>query len=104
MSYLQTWWEYLTGKAKGEQGIWEIIPRLFTSTEIRESQLIKDRDIRIVIDLEGLFDETSLVGFMKAYLWWPIKDKAELPDLGELEEIALSGQWWHEQGNKVLIH
>ncbi len=104
MGYLQTWCEYFTGKVRGEQGIWEILPGLFQSTEIRKPDVIKAHDIRVVIDLEGNFDESALSGFLKAYLWWPIEDKAELPDLEELKEIATHAWWWHNEGNKVLIH
>ena len=103
MGYLSTWWEYLIGKAKGEQRIWEIAPGLFTASEIREPSVLKAKDIKVVIDLEGSFDE-GVADFLTAYLYWPIEDKAELPDLTTLENVATFALWMWNNGTKVLIH
>lgn len=81
-------WEYLTNKAKGKQVLYEIIPNLYQSSEIRDSKKILISGINVVIDLAGGLDPEPLINGLIFYLYWPIKDIPALPNLIQLKQVS----------------
>jgi len=84
----------------------EIVPGLYQSSAIRwprDKVKVKSLGIDVVIDLQGRFD-TSM-SWLKAYLYWPIEDKAYLPHLWDLGAVAEWGarMLW-VNGHSVLTH
>lgn len=104
MGYLRSWIEYLKGEVKGEQPLFEIAPRLYQSPRIRKSQIVKDAGIKVVIDLEGSFDDREISDFLAFYLYWPIRDVSELPDLHQLQMVSAFAEDCLLKGFKVLVH
>lgn len=97
-SYLWQWFHGIE--------IVEIVPGLYQSSSIRwpwDKKKIENLGIEVVIDLSGRFD-TSMP-WLKAYLYWPIKDEPQLPHSGELWTVS---RWGAEMlwslGYKVLTH
>lgn len=88
MSYFITWLEYLKGKIKGETILYQIVPNLYQSPEIRNSEKVLDAGINVVVDLAGGLDPESLADGLTYYLYWPIRDEAKLPDLYDLRRVA----------------
>lgn len=87
-----------------EQGIWPIQPGLFILNSIRDPDAIEAQGINVMVDLEGWFDDRRLGRFLKRYVWWPIKDIPELPNLWELDEHAKEAHKWWQAGYFVGIH
>ena len=105
MGYIRSWRiEYLKGEATGEQPLFEIAPRLYQSPRIRKPQIVRDAGIKVVIDLEGSFDDREISDFLAFYLYWPIRDVPELPDLHQLGMVAAFAEDCRLKENKVLVH
>ena len=45
--------ENLVSKVAGDKVLYEILPGLYQSGEIKEPKIIKDNGIQVVVDLEG---------------------------------------------------
>lgn len=89
----------------GEFSYNEILPGLFQSGSFDDPKKIIDLKIDVVIDLEGGFDKIAKP--IVSYLYWPISDKPELPDLDELKAIASYGlACWKKkpQPLRLLVH
>ena len=83
----------------------EIVPGLFQSSAIRwpwDKEKVKALGINVVIDLSGQFDPS--MKWLKAYLYWPIKDMPRLPNLRLLDEVARFCLRMSACELKVLIH
>jgi len=83
----------------------EILPGLFQSGSFDDPKKVIDLKIDVVIDLEGSFD--PFVTPLSSYLYWPISDKPELPDVDELKAVASYGlACWKKkpQPLRVLVH
>lgn len=98
-AYLRQWFHGIE--------IVEIVPGLYQSSAIRwpwDKSKVKALGIDVVIDLQGRFD-TSMP-WLKAYLYWPIKDEPKLPYLLELDDVATWGMrmWDANWRRKVLVH
>ena len=101
-AYLRQWFHGIE--------IVEIVPGLFQSSSIRwpwDKSKVKALGINVVIDLQGRFD-TSMP-WLKAYLYWPIKDEPYLPNLQVLDDVATWGmRMWQmrawDANWKVLVH
>lgn len=99
---------YIRQWVKGIE-IVEIVPGLFQSSAIRwpwDKAKVKALGIGAVIDLSGGFDPHMdwLADRNGAYLYWPIKDEAKLPNLAVLEEVARFGMRMRDFNFKVLTH
>jgi len=95
---------YIRQWVKGIE-IVEIVPGLFQSSAIRwpwDKAKVKALGIDVVIDLSGEFD--SSMPWLAAYLYWPMKDEAKLPNLAVLEEVARFGMRMRDLNFKVLTH
>ncbi len=78
--------------------------RLFLSAAIEDWSPIREREITVVIDLEGGIDHgvpTSANRFL--YIYLPIHD-AEMPDLDRLHAVARLGADLVRAGHRVLTH
>jgi protein-tyrosine phosphatase len=96
--------EYLVGKMKNEQRLFEIVPGLFISSEIRDVSVVRAAEISVVIDLAGGFDPPSLATGLRHYLFWPIEDKPEIPDMYEFVNVAWFGLNCLQAQMGVLVH
>ena len=77
--------------------------QLFISGEVTEWQPLAAAGITAVIDLDCKLDiGTPEVPNSVVYLFWPIDDRPELPDLALLRAIANLGAFLLQQGHKVL--
>jgi len=78
--------------------------RLFISPMIEDWASIADRQIDVVIDMEGGLDECipTLPGSC-LYVYFPIYDE-ELPDPARLEAVAMMGAHLIRSGHRVLSH
>lgn len=87
----------------------EIVPGLYQSSAIRwpwDKAKVKALGIRAVIDLSGGFDPHMdwLADENGAYLYWPIKDEAKLPNLRVLDDVATWGMRMWDANWRVLVH
>ena len=77
--------------------------QLFISGEVTDWQPLAAAGITAVIDLDGKLDiGTPHVPNSVVYLFWPIDDRPELPDVPLLGAIARLGAFLLGQGHKVL--
>ena len=104
MGYLGTWIEYLKGKATGDQPLFEIVPHLYISPEIRDVAKIQAAGIAVVIDLEGSFDPAGLADGLVHYFYWPIVDAPRIPPMAQLARVAIFAAHCLEAGLSVLVH
>ncbi len=78
--------------------------RLFISPAIEDWHPIFEKQITVVIDLEGELDiGVSTVPNQLMYIYFPILDEG-LPDLVKLNSLAQLGASLVKQGHKVLSH
>ena len=84
--------------------IFKMDENLYQSTAIDNIDPLRQNEIKVVIDLEGGFDTQELGGFLETYIFWPILDSEELPDLKMLDEISNLGCSLIKQGYKILVH
>ena len=78
--------------------------RLFLSPHIDDWELLHQRGITAVIDLDGDLDEgVPTMPNQMLYIYFPIYDD-ELPDLAKLHAIAKLGASLVESGHRVLSH
>ncbi len=78
--------------------------RLFISPEIDDWQPITERQISVIIDLDGDIDiGVSTVPNHSLYIYFPIHD-GDLPDLLKLNALGQLGANLVQQGHKVLSH
>lgn len=100
---------FIKEKIMGEYDYNEIAPGLF------QSSLIKKKDIKILEDLKiDLVIDCNIepeCGFdpyepnLLSYLFWPIVDGPNLPDIDELKAVAVYGYtYWKQQDKRVLVH
>jgi len=79
--------------------------RLFISPDIDNWQPILDLDIRVIIDLDDDLDiGVPEVPNQMLYIYYPIEDMPELPDLEKLLTIARMGAQLVNSGYKLLAH
>ena len=79
--------------------------KLYISPDVDEWQPISDRGITVVFDLDEDLDiGVPVVPGHLLYLYYPIEDKEELPDLERLHALARLGAHMIEQGDRVLAH
>lgn len=79
--------------------------RLYISPDVDEWQPISDRGITVVFDLDEDLDVgVPVIPGHLLYLYYPIEDKEELPELDRLHALARLGAYMIEQGNHVLAH
>ena len=79
--------------------------RIFISPDIDNWQPILDLDIRVIIDLDDNLDiGVPEVPNQMLYIYYPIDDMPELPDLDKLLNIARMGAQLVHQGYKLLAH
>jgi len=79
--------------------------RLFISPDIDNWQPILDLDIRVIIDLDDDLDiGVPEVPNQMLYIYYPIEDMPELPDLEKLLTIAHMGAQLVNRGYKLLAH
>ncbi len=77
--------------------------QLFISGEVTDWQPLAAAGITAVIDLDCKLDiGTPEVPNSVVYLFWPIDDRPELPDVPLLQAIARLGASLLQQGHKVL--
>ena len=77
--------------------------QLFISGEVTDWQPLAAAGITAVIDLDCKLDiGTPQVPNSIVYLFWPIDDRPELPDVPLLQAIASLGAFLVGQGHKVL--
>jgi protein-tyrosine phosphatase len=87
----------------------ELIPvddaqRLFISPAIDDWQPIMEKQITVIIDLDGGLDiGVSTVPNQLMYIYFPILDEG-LPDSEKLNALAQLGAGLVKQGHKVLSH
>jgi len=87
----------------------ELIPiddaqRLFISPAIDDWHPIMEKQITVIIDLDGGLDiGVSTVPNQLMYIYFPILDEG-LPDLEKLNALAQLGAGLVKQGHKVLSH
>jgi protein-tyrosine phosphatase len=78
--------------------------RLFISPEIDDWQPITERQISVIIDLDGDIDiGVPTVPNQLMYIYFPIRD-GDLPDLQKLHALGQLGADLLQQGQKVLSH
>ncbi len=78
--------------------------KLFISPEIDDWQPIAERQISVIIDLDGDIDiGVSTVPNHSLYIYFPIHDD-DLPDLVKLNALGRLGADLVQQGHKVLSH
>lgn len=78
--------------------------QLFISPEIDDWQPITEKQITVIIDLDGELDiGVSTVPNQLMYIYFPIFDGG-LPDLEKLNALAQLGAGLVKQGHKVLSH
>ena len=78
--------------------------RLFISPALHDWNLVAEREVTVVIDLEGgldpcIPDRPDHV----LYVYFPIFDEG-LPDIAKLKAVACLGATMLESGHKVLSH
>jgi len=79
--------------------------RLFISPSIDDWKPIEDLGIHVVIDLDDDLDiGVPEVPNQMLYIYFPIEDMPELPDLKKLHSIARMGARLVENGYKLLAH
>jgi len=79
--------------------------RLFISPSIDDWQPIQDLGIQVVIDLDDDLDiGVPEVPNQMLYIYYPIDDMPELPDLEKLLTIARMGAQLVSSGYKLLAH
>jgi len=79
--------------------------RLFISPAIDDWQPIQDLGIRVIIDLDDNLDiGVPAVPNQMLYIYYPIEDMPELPDLEKLLTIARMGAQLVSSGYKLLAH
>jgi protein-tyrosine phosphatase len=79
--------------------------RLFISPDIDDWQPILDLGIRVIIDLDDDLDiGVPEVPNQMLYIYYPIEDMPELPDLEKLLTIARMGAQLVNSGYKLLSH
>ena len=79
--------------------------RLFISPSIDNWQPIEDLGINVVIDLDDDLDPgVPELPNQMLYIYFPIEDRPELPDLEKLHSVAHMGAQLVEKGYKVLAH
>ena len=77
--------------------------QLFISGEVTDWQPLADAGITAVIDLDCQLDiGTPQVPNSVVYLFWPIDDRPELPDVPLLQAFARLGTFLLSHGHKVL--
>jgi protein-tyrosine phosphatase len=78
--------------------------RLFISPAISDWNLVHDRGIEVIIDLEGDLDQgvSTRPGHL-LYIYHHIYDE-ELPDLARMQALAIMGAHLIRSGQKVLAH
>lgn len=78
--------------------------RLFISPEIDDWQPIIEREITVIIDLDGEIDiGVSTMPNHVMYIYFPIRDEG-LPDLARLHALGQFGARLVQQGQKILSH
>jgi protein-tyrosine phosphatase len=79
--------------------------RLFISPSIDDWRPIEDLGIQVVIDLDDDLDiGVPAVPNQMLYIYYPIEDAPELPDLDKLLTIARLGARLVDCGYKLLAH
>ncbi len=79
--------------------------RLFISPDIDDWQPILALDIRVIIDLDDDLDiGVPEIPNQMLYIYYPIDDSPELPDLEKLLTIARLGAQLVNSGYKLLAH
>ncbi|MCI0695992.1 dual specificity protein phosphatase family protein [candidate division KSB1 bacterium] len=77
---------------------------LFISPEIDDWQPITERQISVIIDLDGDIDiGVPTVPNQLLYIYFPIRD-GDLPDLHKLHALGQFGATLLQQGQKILSH
>lgn len=88
-----------------KQCIWEIQPRLFILSALRDMEQVKATGINYMLDLEVFRDRD--IAWLTYYAYWPIKDEpgtSYLPDEWELTTTAGNALEWWQKGATVGIH
>lgn len=82
----------------------EIHEHLYLSPDIDEWDSVHDKEISVVIDLEGGLDHgVPVLPDYIMYIYLPIHDDG-LPNLKKLHEVAKLGANLVREGHKVLSH
>lgn len=78
--------------------------KLFISPEIDDWQPITERQISVIIDLDGDIDiGVPTVPNQVLYIYFPIRD-GDLPNLQKLHALGELGATLLQQGQKILSH
>jgi hypothetical protein len=79
-----------------------VLGHLWQSSAIDEPQRVNDLKLDLIIDLEGGIDTGA--GDWQGYLFWPIEDHDELPNLVMLQAVGNLGMGLVNGNKKVLVH
>ncbi|MCJ7805590.1 hypothetical protein MUP46_03010 [Patescibacteria group bacterium] len=81
----------------------QIIPGLYQSGILFNEKPIVEKSIKLLIDLDGGFDNKSLSNHLDLYVYWKIED-GPLPNLEYLSNLSSLAWWYHSRGINVLTH
>ncbi len=78
---------------------------LYVASEIDDWDLVRKLDIRVIIDLEGGLDHgVPTVPDTILYIYLPMEDHLQLPNLVKLHAVASMSADLYSQGLRVLSH
>jgi protein-tyrosine phosphatase len=78
---------------------------LYVASDIDDWDTIRSLDIKVVIDLEGAVDHgVPTVPGTILYIYLPLHDDPELPNLIKLRAVARLAADLHRQGLKIVSH
>ncbi len=100
-------WGIITKYTSAHMALYQVFPHLYQSSKfdpIWDAWALEGLRPLAIIDLEGGVDALPLYVSDDMYLYWPIADKPELPDLKLLEETAEWGYRKWQEGKNVLVH
>jgi protein-tyrosine phosphatase len=79
--------------------------RLFISPDIDDWEPVRSRGINVVIDLDDDLDlGVPEIPNQMLYIYFPIEDMPELPDLEKLHSVARMGARLVKNGYRLLAH
>lgn len=78
--------------------------RLFISPDIDDWSVLSTQDIAVIIDVDGNLDAgIPTIPNHILYIYFPFIDD-DLPDLINLNALAVMGSELHRAGKKILVH
>jgi len=78
---------------------------LYVSSEIDDWDLVRSLDIRVIVDLEGGLDYgVPTVPGSVLYIYLPMHDHLELPNLVKMDAVAAMCADLYRKGYRILSH